>query len=357
MSAEKNIYHPIIEDNKIWRKDLLTMYLYNCYNSDQDAIIDFYLEGSCCHANGMYRLLDAFCTSTGYSASRITIKTANLIEHHDQYNIVLVPEYWYEVDKIKEWLNGKTFNIDAYPMYHFGNFIGRASWSRVWIASLLASKFSSKSLQTFNSGLRSHYIVKEHTCDFLGLEDLVKQECDILPEVIEFLNTCPRVITEDIEYIKTVKPYIRQESYYPIQHPANLHILNQYHKIFLDVVCETRVSGNVFFVTEKTWRCIVARRPFIIMGNQYFLQNLRRLGFRTFNQWWDEGYDDYPQGDRVKAIEKILDTISKWSIDELHNKLIEMKDILDHNYEVFQSLTYQKIKQTFDYEKNISSTR
>ena len=344
MSVEKNTYHQIIEDNKIWRKDLLTMYLYDCANNNRDAVIDFYLEGSCCQANGMYRLLDAFCNATGYQANRITIKTANLIEQHNQYNIVRVPKYWYEVGKINQWLKEKTIDTGTEPVYHFGNFIGRSSWSRIWMASLLNAKFPGQSLQTFNSGLQSHYIVKEHTCDYLGLEDLVKQQCDILPEVIEFLNTCPRVIPEDIEYIKTVKPFIPQADYYPIQHPANLHILNEYHKIFVDVVCETRVTGNCFFVTEKTWRCVVARRPFIVVGNQHFLANLKRLGFKTFNQWWDEGYDDYTQGNRIKEIEKILERIAQWSTEDLHIKLEEMKSVLDHNLEVFQSLTYQKIK-------------
>ena len=347
MSVEKNTYHQIVEDNKIWRKDLLTMYLYDCATADCDVVIDFCLEGSCCHANGMYRLLDAFCEHTGYDPNRITIKTANLIEHHDKYNIIRVPQYWYEVDRINVWLAGKTIDTGTRPVYHFGNFIGRANWSRVWIASLFASKFANTTLQTFNSGLRSHYIVKEHTCDYLGLEDLIKQECDILPEVIEFLNTCPRVIPEDIEYIKTVKPYIPQPEYYPIQHPANLNILKEYHKIFVDVVCETRVTGDVFFVTEKTWRCIVARRPFIIVGSQHFLTNLKRLGFKTFDNWWDEGYDDYSPKDRIKEIEKILETISKWSVDDLHATLEEMKSVLDHNYEIFQSLTYQKIKDVF----------
>lgn len=348
MSVEKNTYHQVIEDNKLWRKDLLVMYLYDCVNSNQAAVIDFNLEGSCCHANGMYRLLDEFCNHTGYDPSQISIKTANMTEQHDYYQIIKKPDYWYEVLKIKEWLVGKNINSGNHPTYHFGNFIGRANWSRVWIASLLNYRYSDKTLQTFNSALRSHYIVKQDTCDFLGLEDLIKQNCDILPNVIEFLQTCPRVIDEDIEYIKKVKPFIHQLDYYPIQHPANLNILKQYADIFVDIVCETRVTGNCFFVTEKTWRCIVARRPFITVGNQYFLSNLQRLGFKTFNQWWDEGYDEYTQCDRIKEIEKLLEKIASWSPDELHDKLVEMKDTLDHNYSVFRSLTYQKIKETFE---------
>jgi hypothetical protein len=346
MSVGKNSYHLILEDSKIWRKDLLVMHLYDCYIKDIDAIIDSHLEGSCCHANGLYRILDEFCSRTGYAPNRITIRTANLVEQHDRYNIICVPEYWYEVKEIQRWLHGKNLTTTNTPNKHFGNFIGRANWYRLWIAALLDQQYKNKTAQTFNSGIRSRYIVKnDGVYDYLGLEDLVRYKCDILSNVVEFLESCPRVIDNDIEYIKTVKPYIPQPDYYPIQHPANLNILKEYPNIFVDIVCETRISGNVFFVTEKTWRCILARRPFIIVGSQFFLQNLKRLGFKTFNDFWDEGYDEYHPTQRIIEIEKLLKTISEWPVDKLALMLEQMQSILEHNFNVFTTLTYTNIKK------------
>ena len=349
MLVGENMYHQIVEDNKLWRKDLLVMYLYDCLINDTDIIIDFCLEGSCCRTNGLYRILDTFCSKTYYDPARITIKTANVIEHHNVYQIEVVPEYWYEVNEIQIWLKDHPLITTNTPQYHFGNFIGRATWYRIWIASLLNSRYCRISLQTFNSSIRSCYIVKdEGTYDYLGLEELiVKYKCNILPEVIEFLKSCPRTIKEDLEYIKTVIPYIPQVEYYPIQHPANLNILKEYPDIFVDIVCETRVLGDIFFVTEKTWRCILARRPFIIVGSQHFLQNLKKLGFCTFNEYWDEGYDEYPIGQRIQEIEKLLETISKWPVEKLHLKLEEMQELLDHNYNTFINLTYDKIEKIF----------
>jgi hypothetical protein len=348
MSVGKNSYHLILEDSKIWRKDLLVMYLYDCYVKNINAIIDSYLEGSCCYVNGLYRILDEFCARTGYAPERITIRTANLVEQHDRYNIVCVPEYWYEVREIQKWAAGKDLSTTNSPTKHFGNFVGRANWYRVWIASILNSQYSKKTAQTFNSGLRSRYIVKnDGVYDYLGLEELVRYGCNILPEVIEFLQSCPKVINDDIDYIKTVKPYIPQPDYYPIQHPANLNILKQYPDIFVDVVCETRITGNVFFVTEKTWRCILARRPFIVVGSQFFLQNLKRLGFKTFNDFWDEGYDEYLPEQRIQEIEKLLSHIASWPVDQLGDKLLKLNKILEHNYNNFFNLTYTQIKNSF----------
>jgi hypothetical protein len=321
------------------------MYLYDCYINNTNAVIDSHLEGSCCYANGLYRTLDEFCARTGYAPERITVRTANLVEQHGRYNIVCVPEYWYEVREIQKWAAGKDLYTTNSPTKHFGNFIGRANWYRIWIAALLNLKYSNKTSQTFNSGLRSRYIVKDDGAyDYLGLEELVRHGCNIFPEVIEFLQSCPKVINDDIDYIKTVKPYISQPGYYPIQHPANLNILKQYPYIFVDVVCETRITGNVFFVTEKTWRCILARRPFIVVGSQFFLQNLKRLGFETFNDFWDEGYDEYPPEQRINEIEKLLHHIAQWDIKTCRAKLNEMKHTLDYNYNRFMTLTYKDIK-------------
>lgn len=349
MSVEKNSYHLILEDAKIWSKDLLVMYLYDCLTNNRNAVIDSHLEGSCCQSNGLYRVLDEFCTRTGYMPNRITIRTANLIERHDKYNIVQVPEYWYEVKEIQQWMRGKNLSTSNTPQKHFGNFIGRSNWYRVWIAALLDHCYKDKTVQTFNSSLGSHYIVKnDGTCDYLGLEDLVRHECNILSQAINFLQSCPRIIEDDIEYIKTVKSYIPQPDYYPIQHPANLNILLEYPNIFVDIVCETRITGNVFFVTEKTWRCILSRRPFIIVGSQNFLKNLKKLGFKTFNDFWDEGYDEYPPTQRILEIEVLLNELANKSMDELHQMLHNMQPILEHNYKTFKNLNYQTIKEAFN---------
>jgi hypothetical protein len=182
----------------------------------------------------------------------------------------------------------------------------------------------------------------------VGLEDLVKNECDAIDLAVEFLKSCPKFIPEDIEFIKTCAVNIKQQDHFPIQLPANLNILKYYSDIFVDVVHETFVRGNVCFATEKSWRPIIARRPFITMAGRHHLANLRRLGFRTFNNIWDEGYDDYGMQWRVHEILRLLETISQWTPLQLEEKLKEMQPILDHNYNVFMNLTHRQIQQTFN---------
>jgi len=110
-----------------------------------------------------------------------------------------------------------------------------------------------------------------------------------------------------------------------------------YHKkTFLSIVSETSAQNRIVFFSEKMFKPIYACQPFIILGNPLSLKKLKELGFKTFDKWWDESYDDeFNFIYRVKKIKDILIEISLKTDDELSKILIEMENVLSHNYEVF----------------------
>ncbi len=334
-------------DRKIWSKELVTEYLNECYYKDIDAVIDFTPEGSCATSLGMYRLLDGFCERRGYDKERITIITGNMLESHDKYQVIRKAGCWYEITSIQKWLINKEISTGTTPVYHFSNFISRSNWYRLWIATILDIYYRDKSLQTF------HYDPDRENYNgngYIGIDDLIRRGCDLSAEAVKFIESCPRTL--DLDFLKNLDNtqgsiFQHNNSYYPIQHPSNLNLLQYYHKIFVDIVAEPNISGNCFLVTEKLWRPIIARRPFIAVSTVDYLKNLKKLGFRTFDRFWDESYDDFGAQHRIKKIEELLAVISNLSIDELSNYLIEMQDILDHNYRVFLNLTNKKIEQVF----------
>jgi hypothetical protein len=334
-------------DRKIWDKDSISAYLQRCAHADVDAVIDFSPEGSSAEALGMYRLLDRFCDLTGYKKSRITIRTGNVVEQHPEYNIERNPEYWYEIAQIQLWLDGKTIQTGTTPSKHFANFISRSNWFRLWTATILSSKFGDKTLQTYHyDPLRENYNFNGH----IGIDDLFRRGCDVISEAVEFVQSCPRTI--DLDYLADLtnsssSVFQHTDSYYPIQHPSNLNLLQYYNDIFVDVVVEPNISGSCFLVTEKLWRPIVARRPFIVVSNAEYLMNLRKLGFKTFDAWWNEDYDWAHNGNRIKKIDELLTELAQWSTEELEAKLIDMSETLEHNYETFVNLKYDKIRNAF----------
>jgi hypothetical protein len=170
---------------------------------------------------------------------------------------------------------------------------------------------------------------QDQVYDHLGLDNLNHHECDILPTVAEFLTQCPI----------TLEPNAR----YPLLFPDNMFIMKYYRDIFVDIVCETNITGNSFFVTEKTWRGVVAYRPFVTMGSVNFLHNLRKLGLKTFGQWWDESYDDYSDQLRLQMITKVLSNIATWSPEKIQQTLIEMQPVLEHNKQTFLKLSVDEL--------------
>lgn len=337
--------------NFVWNPDEILMYLYDCNIANTDAKFDFPTEGYCLNTNGFYKILDTFCDRTGYAKSRISISTGNMLEQHTFYNIIKAPRHWYELAEIQKWANDKNIKPDGPVTKHFASFIGRSTWDRLWIASYLYKNHKDKTLQTFHSGYQRNYMMPKQFgfYDPLGLEELNTYECPHMLAVSDFLQNCPLIEAQEIESIRTtpmiIEPYI--DGIYPIQHPANLNILPKYRDIFVDIICESRIMGNTFLVTEKTWRCILAQRPFIVIGPTNFLHNLQRLGFITFDDFWNEIYDQTNNQERLHRIEDIIEEISCYNIDKLNTMLAKMKPIFEHNLRIFHSLNYDKIKKIF----------
>lgn len=337
------------DDGYLYGKNKLWMYLIDCHLTNQDILIDFDLEGGSPETNGLYDLLDSFCQCTGYDGSRITIKTANMIESHSLYNIKRCANYWFEIPMIKQWLTKNRLDVQYAPTKHFGCFVGQSRWFRLWVAAWLDQNHRSKTVLTYHGGLQKNYRTKasDGLYDWTGLEELNQYECGIIPHAADFLSRCPVTLDDDIDLAMSIVN-IRNMAGYPLNHPVSLNLSRFYNDFFVDIVMETNATGNVFFPTEKIWRAMFSRRPFIVVSNRDFLYNLRKLGFKTFFEYWDEGYDSFENQTRIQKILIQLDTIASWGPDKLSQLLHDMQNILDHNYETFMQLDFDKIQKVFD---------
>jgi hypothetical protein len=107
---------------------------------------------------------------------------------------------------------------------------------------------------------------------------------------------------------------------------------------FVNVVTEPlRVDTSVFF-TEKIYKPMYMCQPFIIFGNPHSLKKLKEYGFKTFNKWWDESYDDETDLNiRLEKITKVLEEIASWDFDKCFTITNEMETTLIHNYKKVMS--------------------
>lgn len=114
------------------------------------------------------------------------------------------------------------------------------------------------------------------------------------------------------------------------------NILKLWQKGFFHVVTETVFYDNKLHLTEKIFKPIIAKRPFILVGAHNNLKYLKSYGFKTFDKWIDESYDD--EQDPDLRMEKIVFEIKKITLLSKEQKIKmqhEMQSTLDYNFNHF----------------------
>ncbi len=108
--------------------------------------------------------------------------------------------------------------------------------------------------------------------------------------------------------------------------------LDVHHKTFCNIVTETLTSEDLIFFSEKIIKPIFSLQPFILIGNRGSLKKLKEYGFKTFDKWWDESYDEHYHQKRFETIVSLLEEISSWDEEKIKRTLVEMEETLTHNF-------------------------
>lgn len=272
-----------------------------------------------------------FLSSQDLDTSKIKIVTGNPLESYTGANISVDYDAFYEIDLFQS--NIEKISTTKTIKYHFGNFVSKANLPRLVLASHLYSNYAKKTSQTFhythNSHYHKNYAMLDKVLNEYGISSPEFQEACVL------LKHSP-LLKDAVEYpILVVKDKIDNL----------LNPCQWYKEIFVDIICETWYTGNSFYVTEKFWRAVATKTPFIIQGSRHVLTNLKKLGFKTFDKYWDEGYQEDPSYYNLTEIKKVIEFIGKKSIGELDDMYNDMQDILEHNRQVFLNMSAHDIKQ------------
>lgn len=94
------------------------------------------------------------------------------------------------------------------------------------------------------------------------------------------------------------------------------------------------------FLSEKTFKCVRMKHPFIMLGGKGYLAFLKNRGYRTFSPFIDESYDDI-EDDRARMQAVINEVVRLCNLP--NNELIEFtkfaKDIMEHNYKHLENIS------------------
>lgn len=108
---------------------------------------------------------------------------------------------------------------------------------------------------------------------------------------------------------------------------------------YFSVVSETNFyNSESRFLTEKTFKTVCYRHPFLLLSAPFSLEYFKEKGYKPFAPWIDERYDH--EVDDSKRMLMVLNE-TKRIANLTHQELIEFREqtdrICEHNYQVLTS--------------------
>jgi hypothetical protein len=129
--------------------------------------------------------------------------------------------------------------------------------------------------------------------------------------------------------------------------PSDSKIEDKYYfdESYFSVVTETYFSTTLEyyecshkFFSEKIFKPIIFKHPFILVGWVGALQELKKLGYKTFSPYIDEAYDLVEDDvQRMDMIQKEIIRLSNKTNDEWIIWQTNLKDVLEYNHMVLLS--------------------
>jgi len=165
------------------------------------------------------------------------------------------------------------------------------------------------------------------------LDDLNKLKIKVNDNLLEWIYKIPyRINSTDNVYNKWA------DVTYQIICSADIHLTIETHfDPFLNNNSENVYDKNFApsSITEKTYKPIACKKPFMVFSTPYFLEDLKKMGYKTFNGCIDESYDlEVDNFKRLNLIVSEIERISKLSENEYKKLLEDMNEICEHNYKL-----------------------
>lgn len=125
---------------------------------------------------------------------------------------------------------------------------------------------------------------------------------------------------------------------------ASLDLVPQAQQSLLYLVTETVATGTRHHLTEKVFKPICLRMPFVLASTQGSLAFLRGYGFKTFDSFWDESYDQIQDDhERLVAIADLVSKLDSLDTAQKQSLFDQTIPVLEHNFQHFYSGAFEQI--------------
>ena len=153
----------------------------------------------------------------------------------------------------------------------------------------------------------------------ISVDNILRSNKDLFPielNLVEHPDLNPHDIINDVRYFN--------ESYFSIVTET---------KFLRDLPGIPDTQLDCYLFSEKTYKPILAKHPFILMSIPGSLAVLRQAGYKTFHPYIDESYDNIVDDeDRLLAIVDEVERLSKFTDAEWMLWQENVRNIVEHNF-------------------------
>ena len=97
-------------------------------------------------------------------------------------------------------------------------------------------------------------------------------------------------------------------------------------------------AGNSVLISEKTFRAVIHKHPFVLVAPAKSLYYLKRLGYKTFSPYIDESYDDIDNDEeRLQAVWKEVERLCSFTDNEWLEWQRGVAEIVNYNYQLIMN--------------------
>jgi hypothetical protein len=165
--------------------------------------------------------------------------------------------------------------------------------------------------------------------------DSIKKGVDTINEKSPFLLDFTFTESSQIEHNYFKNPFPQHR----VIHKIDLFAIEEHYKnIFCEIICETRFAQPMATYSEKIHQAISYYKPFIVVGPPHTLKYLKSQGFQTFNEFWDESYDNIENHEkRLVKIFDLITEIDSMTITQCNELYERMMPILSYNQKLLKT--------------------
>lgn len=159
----------------------------------------------------------------------------------------------------------------------------------------------------------------------------------------------PNIAKESVDIMNQHKSSFPMYLYTPVTGKFGQQDVFLYNTSYFSLVAETVFAENkgltddIFYdcydFSEKLFRPIKFKHPFILAARPHSLKVLREYGYKTFHPYINENYDTIENDeDRLLAIVEEVKRLSAFTNDQWLTWQKNIKDVVEHNFHVLNKI-------------------